>query len=80
MSEKIKKLTQITFKGKMELQEQEGGYCAPDLVIDGRSVTSEIDQLFAEGESLFIAALPPPWIRSATIEGEWELTLRKVEK
>ena len=58
-------MNEVTFKGKMEFQEQDSGYFSPKLTIGDTDITRTIEHIFAGGTNLF------------ALEGEWELILRK---
>jgi len=57
----------LRLEGALCIWDQEGGHASPDIVIDGKSVTCEIEDLFD--------GLDPG---NPQVQGQWRLLLVKV--
>lgn len=61
-------MSDIIFKGSLELVEQKWGNISPQLLIGNMNVTTELWRLFGGSDmELF------------KVDGKWELTLRKIK-
>jgi len=64
-------MTKLRWKGRIELDEQEGGYASPRLFIGNTNITNAIWNYFGCGNNSALFE---------NIEGEWELTLKRTKE